>query len=65
MAVRVRDDDGVLSLSEPEALFRHESSGHLVVGPDGSRFLGLRALERAPARPLTLVLDWPQIVRET
>ena len=65
MAVRVRDDDGVLSLSEPEALFRHESSGHLVVGPDGSRFLGLRALDRVPNRPFTLVLDWPQIVRET
>jgi Tol biopolymer transport system component len=65
MAVRVREGDGVFSLSEPEALFRHESSGHLVVAPDGSRFLGLRALERAPIGPFTIVLDWPQIVRET
>jgi hypothetical protein len=63
MAVRLHQDGPGLSLSEPELLFHHESSGHLAVSPDGTRFLGLRKVEHAPVKPFTLVLDWPQLMR--
>jgi len=62
MVVRVQADDAGVSLSEPELLFRHESSGHLVVSRDGTRFLGLRTVEPARVNPFTLVLDWPQML---
>jgi hypothetical protein len=63
MSVRLLEDAGGLSLSEPEILFRHESSGQLTLSPDGTRFLGLRKVEHAPVKPFTLVLDWAQLVR--
>jgi Tol biopolymer transport system component len=63
MLVRLQEDAGRPSLSEPEILFRHESSGQLTVSPDGTRFLGLRKVEHAPVKPFTLVLDWPQLMR--
>ena len=63
MSVRLQEDDGGLSLSEPEILFRHESSEQLTVSPDGTRFLGLRKVEHTPVKPFTLVLDWPQLMR--
>jgi hypothetical protein len=61
-AVRVRDHGASLSLSEPELLFHHESSGHLAVAPDGTRFLGLRKVGPAALKPFTLVLDWPRML---
>ncbi len=63
MSVRLQEEAGGLSLSEPEILFRHESNGQLTVSPDGTRFLGLRKVEHAPVKPFTLVLDWPQLMR--
>jgi Tol biopolymer transport system component len=63
MAVQVHEDGVTLSLSEPEALFSHESSGHLIAAPDGTRFLGLRKVEAASVKPFTLVLDWPHILK--
>jgi serine/threonine protein kinase len=59
MAVRVHDDTATPSLSAPEPLFSHESSGHLVVAPGGARFVGLRKVEHVLPKPFTLVLDWP------
>jgi eukaryotic-like serine/threonine-protein kinase len=62
MAVRLHEDAADLTLSEPELLFHHESSGYLAVSPDGTRFLGLRKLEQGSIKPFTLVLDWPRIL---
>jgi hypothetical protein len=62
MAVRVHDDTATASLSDPEPLFSHESSGHLVVAPGGARFVGLRKVEHALPKPFTLVLDWPLLL---
>ena len=60
--VRIDDDGANLSLSEPELLFQHESTGHLVVAPDGRRFLGLRGSGEPGIKPFTLVLDWAQML---
>ena len=62
MAVRLHEDAAGLTLSEPEQLFHHQSSGYLAVSPDGTRFLGLRKLEQASIKPFTLVLDWPRML---
>ena len=62
MAVRLHEDAAGLTLSAPEPLFHHESSGYLAMSPDGERFLGLRKLEQTSTKPFTLVMDWPRML---
>jgi serine/threonine protein kinase/Tol biopolymer transport system component len=67
-AVEISDPQGVPKPSSPKPLFDVANlstvPGRFDVSPDGRKFLLITNVESSSARPLTLVLNWPEELKK-